>query len=482
MIRSNKKLSALAFRYLFFVFLIFASISFIATDVNYTYRENQTSGTKKSGTKGWEQVPEILKRIVAPKFPDKEFDIMKYGAVADGKTLCTKAFEKAIASCNKAGGGVVSVPEGEFLTGAIHLKSNVNLHISKSAVLKFSTNPKDYLPVVRARWEGSDLMNYSPLIYAYEQENIAVTGDGILDGQASNENWWKWKKSGNGKESRPRLLQLNDDNIPVEKRIFGDGYYLRPTFVEFFKCKNILIKGVHLKDSPFWFLHPVLSANITIDGITTNSIGPNTDGCDPESCTDVWIKNCIFNDGDDCIAIKSGRNNDGRRVNVPSTNFVIQNCKMKNGHGGVVIGSEITGGCSNVFAEDCEMDSPNLERALRIKSNSKRGGIVKNIYMRNVKVGQVKEAIVKLNMHYDPSEAVGFHYNPVFENIVVQNVTSQKSRYGLFMDGLEDSQIKNVTIQDCKFNGVADGDYIKYTDGLKLNNFYINGELQKDIK
>ena len=467
---------------LFYIFLILSILSFISSGTEITYGKNRITDVKKSEKTGWEQVPEILKKIVAPKFPDKEFNIMKYGAVADGKTLCTKAFEKAIDVCNKKGGGIVEVPKGEYLTGAIHLKNNVNLHISKGAVVKFSTNPKDYLPVVHARWEGSDVMNYSPLIYAYKQKNIAVTGEGILDGQASDENWWKWKKLGNNKESRPRLMQMNDDKVPVNQRIFGEGYYLRPTFVEFYQCQNILISNVTLKNSPFWFLHPVLSNNITITDVTTNGLGPNNDGCDPESSSDILIKGCTFNNGDDCIAIKSGRNNDGRKWNTPSTNIIIQNCMMKDGHGGVVIGSEITGGCWNVFAEDCEMNSPNLDRALRIKSNTKRGGIVRNIYMRNVKVGQVKEAIVKLNMHYDPPEAVGYHYNPVFENIYVQNVTSQKSRYGLFLDGLEDSQIRNVTIEDCKFNGVDHGNYINYVEGLKLINVYVNGELQKDEK
>ena len=462
------------------ILCIFIILSLISINSDFTCGKNNISGIEKSEQKGWEQVPEILKKIVPPRFPDKEFNIIKYGAVADGKTLCTEAFKKAINACNKAGGGIVVVPEGEFLTGAIHLKSNVNLHISKNTVLKFSTNPEDYLPVVLARWEGSDLMNYSPLIYAYEQDNIAVTGEGILDGQASNENWWKWKSLSATPGSRPRLLKMNDDDVPVEKRIFGNGYYLRPTFVEFYKCKNILIENVTLKDSPFWFLHPVLSNNITVKNVATNGDGPNNDGCDPESCSDILIEGCTFNNGDDCIAIKSGRNNDGRRINIPSTNIIIKNCKMKDGHGGVVIGSEITGGCWNVFAEDCEMDSPNLDRALRIKSNSKRGGVVKNIYMRNVKVGQVKEAIVKLNMHYDPPEALGFHYDPEFENVNVQNVTSEKSRYGLFLDGIETSHIKNITIEDCKFNGVEKGNYIKNVDGLKLINFYINGKLQKE--
>ena len=270
---------------------------------------------------GWKNVNRILEKIKAPKFANKDFDIIKYGAVADGKTLCTKAFVKAIEACSKAGGGRVVVPKGEFLTGAIHLKSNINLHVSEGAVLKFSTNPKDYLPVVLCGWEGSHCMNYSPLIYAYGQKNIAVTGKGIIDGQASDEHWWKWKTLSGDKESRPRLLKLNDEKVPFKKRIFGAGYYLRPTMIEFYSCKNILIEGVTLKDSPFWFLHPILSTNITIEGVKTNSIGPNTDGCDPESCSFVLIKNCVFSDGDDCIAIKSGRNNDGRETNVPSSNI-----------------------------------------------------------------------------------------------------------------------------------------------------------------
>ena len=467
---------------IFYFFIIFSTLAFVSSTSGITYAKNRITDVKKAEKNGWEQVPEILKKIVPPEFPDTVFNITKYGAVADGKTLCTKAFEKAIAACSKIGGGVVEVSEGEYLTGAIHLKSNVNLHISKGAVVKFSTNPKDFLPVVLARWEGMDLMNYSPLIYAYKQKNIAVTGEGVLDGQASDENWWAWKKLGNNKDSRPRLMQMNDDKVPVSQRVFGAGYYLRPTFVEFYQCENILISKVTLKNSPFWFLHPVLSRNLTITDVTTNGLGPNNDGCDPESSSDILIKGCTFNNGDDCIAIKSGRNNDGRKWNTPSTNIIIQDCKMKDGHGGVVIGSEITGGCWNVYAEDCEMDSPNLDRALRIKSNSKRGGTVKNIYMRNVKVGQVKEAIVKLNMHYDPPEAEGYHNDPVFENIYVENVTSQKSRYGLFLDGLENSHIRNVTIKDCKFNGVDKGNYINYTDGLKVINFYINGQLMEDEK
>lgn len=425
---------------------------------------------------GWKNVNKILEKVKAPKFADKDFDITKYGAIADGKTLCTKAFVKAIEACSKAGGGRVVVPKGEFLTGAIHLKSNINLHVSEGAVLKFSTNPKDYLPVVLCGWEGSHCMNYSPLIYAYGQKNIAVTGKGIIDGQASDENWWKWKTLSGDKESRPRLLKLNDEKVPFKKRIFGAGYYLRPTMIEFYSCKNILIEGVTLKDSPFWFLHPILSTNITIDGVKTNSIGPNTDGCDPESCSYVLIKNCVFSDGDDCIAIKSGRNNDGREINVPSSNIIIKDCTMKDGHGGVSIGSEVSGGCSNVYVEDCEMNSPALDRMLRIKSNAKRGGVVKDIFVRNIKVGQVAGAIVELNMNYDPKEAKGFKFYPVMKNIYIENVKSQESKNALFIEGLAESKIKNVYITNCKFDGVKDGSKVSNAENIKLDDVYINGK------
>jgi polygalacturonase len=481
----GNRISATKFN-VFFILLVFSLVSIVSNSI---YAKGKTSGIEKSQQKGWEQVPEILKKIVSPKFPDKVFDITNYGAVPDGKTLCTESFNKAIEACNSAGGGEVLVPKGTFLTGAIHLKSNINFYISEGAVVKFSTNSKDYLPLVVTRYEGINCMNYSPLIYAYGQENIALTGKGVLDGQADNQHWWPWvgnKRFGwkdgmpsmRDKGNRPALAKMNDDKVPLKDRVFGEGHYLRPTFVEFYKCKNILIKDVTLKNAPFWFLHPLLSTNITIDGIHTNSNGPNTDGCDPESCSYVLIENCVFNDGDDCIAVKSGRNNDGREVNVPSTNFVIRNCKMKDGHGGVVVGSEITGGCWNVFAENCEMNSPSLERALRIKSNAKRGGVIKNIYMRNIKIGQVHEAIVKVNLHYDPREAEGYNYKPEVENIHVDSVVSNKSEYGLYLDGLTDSKIKDIFINNCKFNNVGKGNIINDAVDVKFDNVYINGKLQ----
>ena len=270
----------------------------------------------------WNPVPGILNRIVAPEFPAREFVITEFGAVTDGRTDCTEAIRKAITACCGAGGGRVIVPTGEFLTGAIHLKSGVDLHLEKDAVLKFSTDPNAYLPAVFTRFEGTELYNYSPFIYALNQENIAVTGEGTLNGQAQVSNW----RANTNPGGKAKLLKMAADNVPVEERQFGSGSSLRPDFIEFNRCKNVLIEGVHIRRSPMWCIHPLLCTNVTIRGVEVISHGPNNDGCDPESCKDVLIENCLFDTGDDCIAIKSGRNADGRRIGVPSENLIIRNC------------------------------------------------------------------------------------------------------------------------------------------------------------
>jgi len=427
-----------------------------------------------SPTQGWDSVPAILGRITPPVFPEKVYDITRFGAVGDGTSDCTEAFASAIGRCNAEGGGRVTVPEGIYLTGAIHLKSNVNLHLEKGATIRFSTDPRKYLPVVRVRWEGTECMNYSPLLYAYQQENVAVTGEGVLDGQGSESAWWSWKgtKGSPGvpsqAEARKRLLEMGEGGVPVEERVFGEGSYLRPNFFVPYRCRNVLVEGVTFKDSPMWFLHPVLCENVTILGVTTEGQGPNNDGCDPESCTDVLIKNCLFNTGDDCIAIKSGRNADGRRVNVPSANVIVQGCTMKNGHGGVVIGSEVSGSVRNVFAEDCVMDSPLLDRALRIKTNAMRGGVIENIFMRNVKVGQVAEAVVKVDFYYEEGDTGPF--TPTVRNIDVRNVECGKSRYAVWIRAYHRSPATHIVIENCTFNDVAEPNVLDNVRDLSLLN------------
>ena len=432
----------------------------------------------------WLQVPGILRRIKPPVFPKRTFEITRFGALADGTADCTPAIADAIAACHKAGGGRVIVPPGIFSTGAIHLKSNVDLHVAAGATLKFSRETVKYLPVVFSRWEGVELMNYSPFIYAFEQENIAITGTGTIDGQADCEHWWPWKgrtecgwKSGdpNQNKARDALIAMAEKAVPVSDRVFGEGHYLRPQFIQPYRCRNVLIEGVTLKNSPMWEINPVLCTNVTVQRVTINSHGPNNDGCDPESCTDVLIKDCSFDTGDDCIAIKSGRNADGRRVNMACSNIVIQGCRMKDGHGGVTIGSEISGSVRNVFAENCRMDSPHLDRALRIKTNSVRGGVIENIRLRNIEVGQVSDAVVSIDFNYEEGDAG--KYAPVVRNIEVQNLKSAKSRYALFLRGYKTALITDIRLSDCIFGEVAQANIVQNVQGLSFRGVRVNGKL-----
>ena len=441
---------------------------------------------------------QIEQSIRVPQFAEKAFPITKFGAKTTNTAVQNqKAIQKAIDTCSKKGGGKVIIPAGEkFLTGAITLKDGVNLVVEEGATLEFVFQPELY-PIVETSWEGLECFNLSPCIYAFKAKNIAITGKGTIDGGGSNDTWWPW--NGNPRfgwkegmisqriESRPRLLKNGEDGIPMynekgertPERVFGPQDGLRPQLVSFNKCEGILLEDVTLLRSPFWVIHPLHSTDITVRRVKMINDGPNGDGCDPECCDRVLIEDCYFNTGDDCIAIKSGRNRDGRERNMPSKNIIIRNCEMKNGHGGVVIGSEISGGCQNVFAHDCVMDSPELERVLRIKTNSCRGGIIENINMRNVKVGVCKESVLKINLDYEPKEICCRGYYPTVRNVYMENVTSESSQYGVQIIGLdEDTYVYDITVKDCKFNGVKDGNFMSgKTRNINFENLFINGSL-----
>src|SRR5829696_3384211 len=432
----------------------------------------------------WNTVyPQILSRIRAPRFAKRDFPITKFGAKAGIQNDSTAAIAKAIDACSKAGGGRVVVPAGVFLTGAIHLKSNVNLHVSKGATLKFSTDPKAYMPLVHTRWEGMELMHLSPFIYAYEQTNIAITGEGTLDGQGKSF-FWKWHGNPNyggdpnklsQRPARARLYEMMDKNVPVAERIFGEGHYLRPQFIQPYKCKNVLIEGVKIVDSPMWEVHPVMCENVIVRGLHISTHGPNNDGCDPESCKDVLIEDCFFDTGDDCIAIKSGRNNDGRRLNVPTENIIVRGCTMKDGHGGITVGSEISGGVRNVFGENCQMDSPNLDHALRVKNNASRGGLLENFYFRNITIGQVDHAIITIDFNYEEGKKGNF--TPVMRNFVAENIKSGKSRYAMDAQGFENAPIVGIQIKNSTFENVAKGIMTANLKNTNIENVRVNGKL-----
>ena len=454
---------------------------------------------------GWDEAmyKQIEQSIREPQFADKTYTITKYGASPDATAAKNqKAIQKAIDQCSKKGGGKVIVPAGQkFLTGAITLKSGVNLVIEDGAVLEFAFEPELY-PIVETSWEGLECFNLSPCVYAFGAKDIAITGKGTIDGGGSNDTWWPW--NGNPRfgwkegmisqriESRPRLLKNGEDGIPMynekgersPERVFGPKDGLRPQLVSFNKCEGILLEDVTLLRSPFWVIHPLHSTDITVRRVKMINDGPNGDGCDPECCDRVLIEDCFFNTGDDCIAIKSGRNRDGRERNMPSKNIIIRNCEMKNGHGGVVIGSEISGGCQNVFAHDCVMDSPELERVLRIKTNSCRGGIIENINMKDIKVGVCKESVLKINLDYEHNEVCCRGYYPTVRNVYMENVTSEKSKYGVQIIGLdEDTYVYDVLVKNCKFNGVQSGNFRSgKTRNINFDNLFINGSLVLDQK
>jgi polygalacturonase len=420
----------------------------------------------------WTRLPEILSRIVPPEFPAKDFVVTKFGAKGDGKTDASAAIRKAIEACVKAGGGRVVVPEGTFLTGPIRLRSRVNLHLAKGAVVRFVTDPARYLPPVLTRWEGMELMGYSPLVYALDEESIAVTGEGTLDGGASETAWWPWKGKGpeGQKADRDRLFRMAEEGVPVAERVFGEGNRLRPPFVEPYRCRNVLIEGVTITNAPFWVIHPVLSQNVTVRNVKVVSHGPNNDGCDPESSSDVLIEDSLFDTGDDCIALKSGRNADGRRLATPVERVVVRRCTMKAGHGGVTIGSEISGGARDVFVEKCEMSSPDLERGLRIKTNAMRGGVVENVFVRDVTIGEVGNAI-DVDMLYE--EGANGSFLPTVRNVRVERMSVGKAAYALFLRAIRGAPIRGLSVKDSVFREVAKGNRIEGTVDVGLENVTI---------
>ena len=431
---------------------------------------------------GWGRVPSILARIKAPTFAARAFPVTRYGAKSDGVTDSSAAFRRAIAACAAAGGGRVVVEGGTFLTGPIHLRSRVNLEVKEGATIKFLTDPKAYEQYVLTRFEGVEMMGLSPLIYASNARDVAITGTGTLDGQAGNDVWWHWngnarygwkQGAGNQRAARARLFDMAERNVPVSERRFGVDSFLRPNFIQPYGCTNVLIEGVSIRNSPMWEINPVLCRNVTVRGVQIASHGPNNDGCDPESCRDVLIERCSFDTGDDCIAIKSGRNADGRRVNVPTENVIIRDCEMRDGHGGVTIGSEISGHVRHVYAERNKMDSPQLERALRLKNNAMRGGVLEHIYMRDVEVGQVADAVLQVDFLYE--EGANGNFPPVVRDVELRRVTSRKSNYGLYLRGYEKGTIEDVRVIDCTFDGVAKPDVVEHVTGLVRQNVTVNG-------
>ena len=398
--------------------------------------------------RGLVKPPFDMPAIVEPTFAPRDFVITDDGAVAGQDAPVTAAIEKAVAACSAGGGGRVVIPAGTWKTGPIHLRSNVNLYLSKDAVLSFSDTPEDYLPPVLVRWEGMDCYNYSPLIYARDCTNVAVTGPGKLLGNGNK--WWSWAKHG-GKSTAEKLYQMVLKNTPVEQRVFGTPG-LRPTFVEFNNCQRVLLADFTIVDGPFWTIHPVYCQDVTVRGLTITTDGPNTDGVNPDSCKNVLIEHCNLATGDDCVTLKSGLNEDGWRVNKPDENIIVQYCHMTAGHGGVSIGSEMSGGVQNVFVHDCAFED--TATGIRIKSMRGRGSYVRNVTVRNVRMRNIKTEAIDVTTFYGASSTVAPStvVPPVFGDFLFANITCDGARQSVALEGLPEKPLGRITLEHCVFH------------------------------
>lgn len=404
------------------------------------------------------------------KFPELKCNISDFGAIGNGQTKNTEAIEKAIENCSKNGGGTVLIPKGRWLTGPIRLKSNIELRLDKKAELIFTSDYVDYLPVVFSRFEGIELYNYSPMIYAENCENVAITGKGKINGQG--ENWWDWKK--NQKVAVKKLYDMAYENTPVAERIFGtEQDALRPSLMQFINCKNIELSEFTVENGPMWTIHPIYSENIWIKNIKIYTSGPNTDGIVLDSSKNVLISGCYLETGDDAIAIKSGLDNDGWRINVPSENIVIRDCQIRGGNSAITIGSEMSGGIKNILLENNKIE--NVDQGFRIKSLPGRGGMVENIFVNDTRMENITKYAIQLDMLYEFSTVKSRNNkNPTLKNVQINNLeASAVQEEGIRVIGLPGEKIRNIKFNDIRIDSrkgikLKEIDNVVFTD-LKIS-------------
>lgn len=406
----------------------------------------------------------ILERIWRPRIPDVAYPVPAFGVVPDSGRIQTELLQKAIDTASENGGGRVVVPAGHYRTGALRLKSGVELHLaSEDTVLTFVNEAVEvHYPVVFSHWEATPCYNFSPLLYACDAQDIALTGKGILDGGADATHWWDWHhqveeawsadKKDRQLEDRKALRRMNEEGVPVEERVFGPGHFLRPPFIQPIRCKRVLLKGVTLKNSPMWQLNPVLCESLTVEGMTLSSHGANNDGCDPESCSGVRIAGCRFDTGDDCISLKSGRDRDGREADRPCEYVLIEGNEFADGHGGIALGSEMSGGIRFVLAEKNHFSSRHLTYALRLKSNARRGGRVEDIILADSVMEHVQGAAVHGTMLYEDGRSG--EDLPVFRNITIEKIRARGGDYGIFLEAFEEVPITGLVLRDIRIDGV----------------------------
>ena len=413
----------------------------------------------------------ILKNIHAPTFKNNRYHIVSAGAVADGKTSIKPVLDSLITVCSDSGGGTIIIPKGKYyIAGPVVLKSHVNLHLDEGAELTFSSDPADYLPAVLSKWEGTELFNYSPLVYAYECSDIAVTGKGLLNGNASK-SFATWRPQGSSAQNQ--LRQMGGDGTPVYKRVFGADAHLPPSMIEFIGCRNVLIDGVSIIDAPYWVIHPVYCNNVTVSHVTINSLNLNNDGCDPESSANVLIENCNFTVGDDAIAIKAGRDRDAWRIGQPTENVLIRNCTFRSKTNGLCIGSEMSGGVRDVYMENIQINY--CYSAIYFKSNQDRGGYIENIHVQNVRCDSARSACIRFENNYHGSR--GGHYPTLFRNFFIDQVYCRRAReVGIYAVGIEGKDITDVTIRNLEIATTLKPQVLQHVKNITYTNVVVNGK------
>lgn len=413
----------------------------------------------------------ILKNITGAKMPEAKVSLLDFGAKGDGKKDCLSAFKKALQQSKKKGGLRIVVPSGTYyIKGSIHLVSNTCIELQEGAVLKFDPDPKKYLPMVKTSWEGTFMQNYSPFIYGYGLENVSIIGKGTIDGNAAS-TFATWRNS--QKKAQQLSRKMNHKETPVEQRNFGEGSWLRPQLIQLYNCKNITLSDFFITNSPFWCVHLLKSENIICRGLRYDAKLVNNDGIDPECTRNLLIEDIHFNNGDDNVAIKSGRDNDGWTMGSPSENIIIRNCHFKGLHA-VVIGSEMSGGVRNVFVENCDY-AGYCKRGLYVKTNPNRGGFVENIYVKNCVFDEVEDLLYVTSMY--AGEGMDDNHFTTVKNIYVENMRCRKARAAaIVLQGTAAKPIANVVLKNIDVAEVKNALSMDNTEGVYFSDCHLGGK------
>jgi polygalacturonase len=427
------------------------------------------AGATAASPASWPDADEIVRRLRPPVFPARTYRLTDFGAPGDLRTDARPGLLEAIRRCNNDGGGRVLVPAGTWwLNGPVHLKSGVDLHLEAGATLRFNPDPKLYLPPVLTRWEGTEVYNYSPCIYAYQARHVAITGRGTIDGQGGGL-CVEWRKQ--QRPDRDLLRKMGAEGAPVFQRVFGEGHWLRFGLIQFFGCSQVLLEDFTAMNSGFWCVHTVASEHVTVRRLRIDAPHLNNDCFDPESSSEVLIEDCVFRSGDDCIAIKAGRDQDAWRVGRPAENIVIRNCELHSvGAAAVAIGSEMSGGVRNVHVENCRIGR--ARQAFNFKGNLDRGGTVEHVRVRGITIDAADHAI-NFTLDYQGLRSGG--HPPRFRDFELSDLRCRETGTAIAAVAVPGAEFTDVRIRDFTATKADRPVEIRHVRNFTLENVRING-------